>query len=128
MFFDTLLSYASMLTIRDDQLHSLESAMVASFPERVAIHLQKHCPKKTAGYSLEALKELVEHSFSRAAAWGFRSERDLLRFATLALFFGRDFDRDPAVPWAGRILRRRKVNPYRSKVDEMYETALEVLE
>ena len=46
----------------------------------------------------------MTHVFDRAAEHGFRSLRDVSRYADVAMLFGRDFDLDEQLGWARGIL------------------------
>ena len=117
-----------VLVIRDAQREALRRGRVAQFADRVVGHLVTCCPERCALMDRGALRTLVSESLEQAGRWGMTSERDLCRFATVALFFGPAFDRDPELPWAGRILHSKKRDTYRSKADLLLEAAIEWLE
>ena len=48
--------------------------------------------------------ELVRYGIDRSRSHGIDLECDVLRYLDLMCVFGVDFDRDPAYPWAARVL------------------------
>ena len=93
-----------MLTIRREQIRAMAAPQIVRFLERACAHVAQYFPDQCAALSDSQIKDAVTHGFERADGYGLETERDLLRYLTLMFVFGREFDRDPAFPWAARIL------------------------
>lgn len=78
---------------------------IERFLERARAHVIDYFEDQCAAMSSAELTEALRHGFERASTYGLETERDLLRYQTMMFVFGRDFDEDPAFPWAIRILR-----------------------
>jgi hypothetical protein len=91
-----------MLVLRNAQLKALEAAAWREFEDRLMTHLQRFFPAPCAALGPAGLRRLCQEGIARARAHGFRSERDLCKFLSLTLVFGRDFDREQ--PWATEIV------------------------
>jgi hypothetical protein len=94
-----------MLTIRPEQERELARPFIERFERRAAEHLRRYVPDACLSLGDAALAAAINHGIARATHHGLETERDLLRFLTLMFVFGRDFDVDPALPWAAEILR-----------------------
>jgi len=92
------------LVIRQAQMEALAQPMFERFVRTAVDHVRQHFGAVADALGESELDRGVRHVLGRAARHGVDSERDLLRYVRLAFVFGRDFDVDPALPWAGRIL------------------------
>jgi len=55
------------------------------------------------------LDAFVAHVCDRAESHGLSSYRDLAKYADVAMALGRDFDTDPAHPWARSLLADKSI-------------------
>jgi hypothetical protein len=110
-----------MLTIRPEQLAVLSQPHVKRFEDWMLAHLKKFFPKESESAGESGLRETIQHGIKRAAVYGIVSERDVCKYIELMIVFGRDFDQDEKVPWAGQILRTR--NSPGLKTSVLVETA-----
>ncbi len=69
------------------------------FIDELAQRLREDHPSKTANLSDAAMRDLVWHGIERASRYGIVLGEDAARFVEYAVRYGRDFDRDPALPW-----------------------------
>ena len=95
-----------MLTIRNAQFRTLSLDARRRFEQRVARHLAKFFPDRTAAMDSGELVALIRHGCDRATAHGFKSARDVCKYIDLMVVFGPDFDVDPRHAWAREILDR----------------------
>jgi hypothetical protein len=99
-----------MLTIRQAQFAVLSQLEVRKFEDWMLVHLKKFFPKQCAALGDTQLRETVQHGIERAAGHGLTAKRDVCKYIDLMIVFGRDFDADKRLPWAGEILGKRR-NP-----------------
>jgi hypothetical protein len=93
-----------MLVMRKEQIAVLARPTMERFEQRAVKHVEKYFPDQVRSLGAQPALEGVRRCLERALAWGLSTERELLGFVTLAFVFGRDFDTDPALPWASRVL------------------------
>jgi Domain of unknown function (DUF4123) len=109
------------LTIRAPQVSAFSQAAIQRFEDWMILHLRQFFPQQCDSLREAQLRELVAYGRERAARHKITSERDVSKFIDLMLVFGRDFDVDKRIPWAGRILANRKTA--RSKMRSLFEAA-----
>jgi hypothetical protein len=90
--------------LRREHVRSLDATMLESFEVRAIAHLRRCFPEVVGTASDEQMLELVRYGIERARSHGIDLECDVLRYLDLMCVFGVDFDRDPACPWAARVL------------------------
>lgn len=90
-----------MFLVRDAQRFALARE---GFVPRGVAHVQRLFPAACQGLGGEGVRELVRYGYDRATGYGLDREADVLRYLTVMFVFGRDFDRDPAHPWAAEVL------------------------
>lgn len=112
-----------MLTIRREQWDLFAKADVERFEDWVHDHVRKFFPAqyRTAGES--RIRELIRNGRERAAAHGFMRKRDVCQYIDLMVVLGRDFDSDPALPWAASILQKPR-DPV-AKMQNLYKLAMD---
>src|ERR1700719_2267066 len=110
-----------LLAMRQAQLAAFSQAEVQKFEDRMLTHLRQFFPKQCAALKEPQLHELIQYGIRRAAGHQITSERDVCKFIDLMIVFGRDFDADKKLPWAGRILRNRATA--HSKIQSLYVAA-----
>ncbi|MBZ5626545.1 MAG: hypothetical protein LAQ69_48870 [Acidobacteriia bacterium] len=93
-----------MLVIRQQQMAAFAQAAVKSFDDRVVIHLNKFFPEQCGTLGEPQLREFIRYGVERANTYGIVAERDVCKYIDLMAVFGRDFDTDPRLRWAGVIL------------------------
>ena len=91
------------------------------FVDHMIVHLKKYFPKQCEAMGEPQLRDTIRYGIKRAAAYGAVAKRDVYKFVDLMVVFGRDFDKDKQLPWAGEILRTPK-DPG-TKVDALVEAA-----
>lgn len=90
-----------MFLVRDAQRFAL--AREGFIPRGVA-HVQRLFPAACEALGRDGVREAVRYGYDRATSYGLDLERDVHRYLTVMFVFGRDFDRDPAHPWAAEAL------------------------
>ena len=96
-----------MLTIRQEQINVFSQWEVEKFRRWMLSHLAKFFPAECRSAGEVRLREIVRNGIERAAAYQITAKRDVCKYIDLMLVFGRDFDTDGRLPWAGKILASR---------------------
>ena len=114
-----------MLTIRKEPWDLFAKVEVEKFEDWVHGHVRKFFPAeyRTAGEA--QIRELIRHGRERAAAYGFVGKPDVCRYIDLMVVLGRDFDRDPGLPWAAAILQKPR-DPA-AKMHFLYQAATDYI-
>jgi hypothetical protein len=98
----------SMFVPSEVQMEELEKQRQDSFLEDLLVEMKKQFPTKFAGEgAAERMREEVAYGCKRPPRYGIRSQGDIRRYVRLMMQLGRDFDVDPALPWAADLLVRR---------------------
>lgn len=99
-----------MFVVTDKQMKILGAEMERAFTRRMVEYLRQYFPPQTKGMTDAELKKMVEAATARAAGYGITAEEDVQKFLELMMRFGKNFDQDPAVGWAGTILRPKDID------------------
>ena len=114
-----------MLKIRKEQNDELAKAAVKRFEDWMVVHLNKFFPDHCKALGEDGTREAIQYAIKCAAGYEIVSERDVCKYTDLMFTFGRDFDKDPNLPWAGKILNDEalKAQPTK-KTNRLYKTAM----
>jgi hypothetical protein len=91
--------------IRSSQIEQLDRVQEERFEARLAAHLTEHFPEPAGELGPDGVLAAIRHGVRKARGYGIETERDLCKYLDLMFVFGRDFDDDPSLPWASRVLR-----------------------
>jgi hypothetical protein len=111
-----------MLVIRSEQMDMLQVHMTKQFVNRMVQHVREFFPEEFASMGEGTVRETIEYAIDRAQSYDISVEYDVSRYINLMFTFGRDYDIDPALPWAKEILINTELSGF-SKVDRLYEKA-----
>ncbi len=114
-----------MLKIYDEQTEAFARAATREFEDRMAAHLRRFFREDCERLGAEPLGELIRHGIGRAAEHGIVSEHDVALYLNLTLALGRDFDRDPLLPWARAALVETALLEPSRRMGRLYRTTLE---
>ena len=95
-----------MLVIRKKQMAVFQEVEIKKFVDRMAIHLKKFFPRQCETLGEPKLRETIQYGIKRAAFYGITAKREVYKYVDLMVVFGRDFDNDRRLAWAGEILKR----------------------
>jgi hypothetical protein len=112
-----------MLTIRKEQLAVFGPVGQKAFADRMIAHLKKVFPQQSESLGEPKLRETIQYGTQRAAAYKMISEVDVCKYIDLMIFYGRDFDKDPNLPWAQSILQNRALRNPTAKIERLYKAA-----
>lgn len=111
------------MKLRKEQMEAFSEAAVQDFEDRMAHHLQKCFPEQCEALGNTKTREAIREGIALASDYGITLEPDVCRYISLMFAFGRRFDRDRQLPWAGRILNDPSPMDASAKVDRLYEAA-----
>jgi len=114
----------TMLRIRKEQMDAFSQAAARSFEDRMVEHLTEFFPEQCEALGEPETREAIQHGINRAKTYGIISERDVCKYIDLMFTFGRDFDEDAELPWAGRILNDDEFVNASVKTDRLYDVAM----
>ena len=117
-----------MLTIRKEQMHVLSAAMRPSLVDPLAAHLRDYFPGQCEMLGDAQLRKTVELGLENAAGYGLLSEREVFLYLSVMFMLGSFFDTDPQLPWAGPILNRSTFPDGFTKVQKLYDAAMDYLD
>jgi len=112
-----------MLTIRKEQIAVFGPLGKKAFEDRMLAHLKKVFPEQSEALGEPKLRETIQYGTQRAAAYRIISERDVCKYIDLMILYGRDFDKDPAHPWAQTVLQNQAIRNPSSKIERLYKAA-----
>ena len=92
------------MIIRQGQMTALSQVCRRDFEDSMASHLRRCFPRECKQLGEKKTKGEIRYGIDRASAYGIALERDVCKYIDLMFVYGRDFDRDPGLPWASRIL------------------------
>jgi hypothetical protein len=113
----------SMLTLRKEQIAVFGPLGKKAFEDRMLVHLKKVFPEQSEALGEPKLRETIQHGTQRAAAYRIISERDVCKYIDLMILYGRDFDKDPKLPWAQSILQNQVIKDPSAKVNQLFRAA-----
>lgn len=112
-----------MLTIRKEQLAVFGPIGKKAFEDRMIEHLNRFFPDQCKSFGEPKVRETIQYGTQRAASYHIISERDVCKYIDLMVFYGRDFDKDPDLPWAQSILQNQNIRNPTSKIERLYKAA-----
>jgi hypothetical protein len=102
------MSVRPTLLIRDEQMRMFAEVELHKFERQMTADLARRFPARTRAAGPAAVAQLVRHGVARAAAYGIRAKQDVALYLGFCVRFGQDFDKDPRLPWASRILGKQQ--------------------
>ncbi len=116
-------SLDSMFTIRKEQMAAFGPLGKKAFEDRVVDHLKRAFPQQSEALGDEKIRETIQYGTQRAAAYRIIAERDVCKYIDLMVLYGRDFDKDPNLPWAQSVLQNQAIKNPSTKVDRLFKAA-----
>ena len=113
-----------MLIIRRQQIEIFEAANFAQFEQEMLEHLRRELPAHYSGLGEAATREAIRYGIQKARTYGIRTHYGVKAYLKLLFVFGRDFDADPTLEWAGRVLNDPAVEDEAGRVVLLVNAAL----
>lgn len=111
------------MTIRHQQMQSLADASVSKFEARMTEHLERCFPVQCKASDEMRIHSTIRYGIERAASYGINLERDVCKYIDLMFVFGRDYDRDPGLPWVSEILEDETLDDATVKTERLFAAA-----
>ena len=108
-----------MLRIHKEQMDILGEYMMKKFEDYMVVHLRQRFAEQLKDTPEEAIRTIVQKGISKAKSYGIRIEYDVERYIDLMFILGYDFDTSEKTPWAGELLRNKKI-PLRERINSIY--------
>ena len=116
-----------MLTIRKEQVEEFKKPAIKDFENRMFEHIAKFFPRQFAELGEETARRTIQYGIKRAKGYGIVTERDVCKYVNLMVACGPDFDRDPALPWARRVLNDPQAEGPSDRIERLVKAATENL-
>ncbi len=114
-----------MLRIQPEQVAAFSAAAVRDFEGRMVTHLRRFFPEECQRLGDDGTRALIRHGIHGAAGHGIVSEHDVTLYLNLTVALGRDFDRDPHLPWARAVLVDPELPEPSRRMARLYRETLE---
>jgi hypothetical protein len=108
-----------------DQIDAMGEAAAQAFEDRAVGYLREGFPEECDAMGEAEVRDWIRYGISRAESYDIESKSDLCVYLGVMFAFGRDFDVDPAIPWAEEILNG--LEEPEERMSMLYEAALESL-
>lgn len=99
---------------------AFETVALRQFENEMIGHLKVFAAKHCEILGVEGVRKVIRRGMERAAAHGFTNRGPLRLYLEAMFMLGSDFDTDPQLPWAARILGDRKTADQMVRADRLY--------
>jgi len=117
-----------MLKIRKEQSDELAKIAIKRFEDSMVVHIKEFFPKYFEIMGKPIIRNVIQYGIDRAEDYDFTTERDVSLYISLMIMLGSNFDVDPQLPWAGRILTDESIQDSIARIDRLYDTAMDYLD
>ena len=114
-----------MLRLRQQHVDAFSEVTARSFEDRMVRHLNKFFAERCEALGEGGVRDAIRHGIRRAADYDIRTERNVCKYIDLMFAFGRDYDTDAELPWAGLILNDPAIQGPTERIDRLYDRAIE---
>src|SRR5262245_45903185 len=108
------------MLIRKSQMDQLGAEMAQSFEDRMVDHLNQFFGFKTERMGEKAVRQSIQDGIQRASQYDVEVERDVARFIDLKFALTQEWDTQPEMDWAKKLLDDRTLNG-EEKMDFIYQ-------
>jgi hypothetical protein len=117
-----------MLTIRPEQMDSLQLAASQEFVDFMVGHLREHFPMHAELWGPEPMRQVIGGGLAAGCKHKFQTGRDLCLYIDFCVMLGIGFDTDVQLPWAGKVLRDPQIASPTERIDRLYQAVRQYLE
>lgn len=110
-----------MLKIRKEQMEIFEQAAIRNFEDEMVQHLKKFSPRHCDVIGEDNVREVIRLGIERGKKYNLTNRGPVRFYIELMFMFGSDFDTDPQLPWAGKILNDPMEVDQKERADQLYE-------
>lgn len=115
------MSAFSIVHIRPEQVRGLHGGGRGQYAQQVVAVL-RGCMHDRVRHQPDAkLLARIEAGIDRAASYDIKGKRGVFKYVCLMVLYGDDFDRDPRLPWARKILDEQERHAVLAKADWLFE-------
>lgn len=93
-----------MLTIRKEQFDEIGHRLAHRWEDTMVLHLETFFPERTSELGEKGVRDAIDLGVKKSAKYDIYTERDICKFLNFMFAYGFDFDTDPELPWAKKIL------------------------
>lgn len=112
-----------MLVIQKKQMEVLGNHMRKQFENELVAHLNFYFPDKCNALGETGVRKMIRYGIARAKKYGIVIEYPVSRYINLMFTLGKNFDTDPALPWAARILTDPSLDGTSLKIESLCRAA-----
>lgn len=114
-----------MLKLYPAQMSAFAASAREQFVRRMMAHLTRFFPREAAALGDSKLRALVEDGIEEARRYGITTRREVCKYLTLLLAFGRGFAEGA---WARGVLEAPEIEDAKERVARLYEAAIAACE
>lgn len=92
------------------------------------VHINKFFPEHYEALGDDNCRELVTLGIKNAEVYDIVNERDVCKYIDLMVSFGVEFDKNPELPWAAKILNDKSRENSTEKTEALFKTGIRHLE
>ena len=117
-----------MLKIRKEQMEVFEQAAIRNFEDEIVEHLKKFSPRHCEVIGDNGVREVIRPGIDRAEKYSLTNRGPVRFYIELMFMFGSDFDTDPQLPWAGKILNDPMAVDQMERADQVHKKTTDYLD
>lgn len=117
-----------MRIIRSDQFDAMNRDAVRRFANEMVVRLRDFAPSAARELGDDGLRRFASEGIERAETRGFGLRGPVTLYIELMALFGREFDRDPMLPWASETLDDPDFDDEMERADALHELAIRYLD
>lgn len=111
-----------MLTIRQEQLNTIQNSSWRAFEKKALIYLRKAVPDIDDRLDTDGQKSVIRQGIQKASQYpNAKSEKEICKIIELMVIYGIDFDTNEDLPFRERIVQERMVYEREPLIDALYE-------
>ena len=117
-----------MLIIRKEQMEAFEQSAIRNFENEMVRHMKKFSPLHCKVIGDNGVREVIRLGIDRAEKYSLTNRGPVRFYIELMFMFGSDFDTDPQLPWAGKILNDPMAMDQMEQADQVHEKTTDYLD
>jgi len=117
-----------MLRIRKEQNEELGKIALKRFEDSMVEHIKEFFPKYYEIHEEPLIRKVILYAVDRAESYDLITERDVCLYINLVFLLGSNFDTDPQLPWAAETLNDETITDSVTRIDTLYDKAMEYLD
>jgi hypothetical protein len=114
-----------MLIIREAQLGVFREDAIQQLTEQLAADLQRGLPAHVQALGEQGTREAIRGGIDRAGTYGIITREGVSGYVKLMFLFGRDFDADPGLGWAGQVLNDASLPDEGERMRRLVQAAMD---